>query len=282
MNQNSQIQSVFQRVVQEGSELNLFNIYKGIPISYPAKIMEVSASSILISTDQLQIVCLYRERETYLQTPIYSDIIKARLIDLDVSNMEAVLSNFEVVKSRIGERTQVRVWPKEPILGRIQTKDLPEPLMGELADISRGGLAVYIEEKYFNPRYLIKDAQITTTICLPGMYEVPEDTAEDIAEESLASSLSRFDRSQIRRFQTSELTGERGPKRQVSFPESQVHGVIVYTLAQKTHSRYRIGIQINPNDASKSIISQFISQRQSEIIREIREISTILFSPSNT
>lgn len=280
MDQNPEIQKIFHQIVQGGSEINLFNIYQGVPISFPAKLLEISTSSILITTDQLQIVCLYRERETFLQSPTVPEIIKAKVIDIDVANLEAVLAGFQIVKSRIGERAQMRVWPKKPILGQIQTNDLPEPLMGELADISRGGLAFYIDQKHYNSHILSEGALITTTLHLPGSYEVIEES-EDSTTTPPESTLSRFDRSQIRRYQSPHSPEPKTIKKMVRFPESQVHGIITYATAQKRYNRYRIGIQINPNDTSRAIITQFISQRQSEIIREIREITKILFPTDN-
>jgi hypothetical protein len=36
--------------------------------------------------------------------------------------------------------------------------------------------------------------------------------------------------------------------------------------------RYRIGIRINPDDFSRTVISQFIFQRQTDIIKELKAV----------
>ena len=275
MSENPLIQECFERIQQEGLEINLFNVYQGIPISYPAKLLETGTESIRISTDQLQIVCLYREHETYLQCPAFKEIIKSRVIDLDVARLEAELSDFKLIHSQIGERTQVRVWPKHPILGRIRTKELDDPLYGELADISRGGLAFYLEEKQFHPQVFVKDAELTITLQLPGSYEVPSDPDTDEMTDSL---LSVFESTQLSHYHGSQPASEGHGTQWVSLPESRINGVIVYALHQPGSWRYRVGVRLHPSDASWQVIDQFISQRQSEIIREIREIIKILFS----
>jgi len=49
-------------------------------------------------------------------------------------------------------------------------------------------------------------------------------------------------------------------------------GVIANVRRMMASDRFRIGIKISPVSSSKVILHQIISQRQSEIIREIRDL----------
>jgi hypothetical protein len=71
-----------------------------------------------------------------------------------------------------------------------------------------------------------------------------------------------------------------GPVKRLENVNVDIHGVIVNTIQEKTNSRYRIGLSILLNDPASGLITQFIAQRQSEIIREIKLMYDLLVQNS--
>jgi hypothetical protein len=58
--------------------------------------------------------------------------------------------------------------------------------------------------------------------------------------------------------------------------EFRVGGVLVNLREEKKSNRYRFGLHLLPWGSSRAIISKFIVQRQSEIIREVRTLYDML------
>jgi hypothetical protein len=68
MARSDKILNTFQRISNDDNKIKLINVYKGIPISYPAKEIKVDSNRVHVTTDPYQVVGLYRERETYIQS----------------------------------------------------------------------------------------------------------------------------------------------------------------------------------------------------------------------
>lgn len=279
---NDQILEIFRQIAGENKEIRLFNVYKGVPISYAASVMEVGPSSIRVKTGKHQIVCLYNEKETYIQSNEFTDIIKVRVVEMDLARLEAVLSEFRYIKSGVGARTQVRVQPKDPIEGGVKTRDMYAAVRGELADISQGGLAIYISKKRFIPKIFSNGVRVNVTLRFPGEYEVKQYKTEDTSTPE-DDPMYRFSRQGLRLFHLPELAKPASSSKQVipsshsvRFPELKIQCTIAYAIEERPYRRHRIGIQILPNDLSRSVIAQFISQRQSEIIREINAVFDLI------
>jgi hypothetical protein len=270
--------SIFRRYIASQDEIRLFNVYQGIPISYPARVRAVGHDLIEIQTEKYQFICLYREKETYIQTSWLPAVVYARVASLDMSQLQAVLTGFKTTSGRIGNRTQVRVFPKVPIQGNIQSKDSTLTLPGELADLSIDGLGIDLHKKNYDPHIVQVGASVVTNFYLPGEYENRTHSAS--YSSAPENPISRFDRSRLRlnpltgasrSVTISEEDSKAGQK--VSSPQITVQATIVNICEEAFHRYIRLGLRILPGDPSRSIISQFISRRQSEIMREMKAMS---------
>lgn len=269
--------TIFWNLASGRETISLINVYKGIPISYPATIINVGENAIQVITEKYQIVCLYHERETFIQSPEISEIIQAKVAGLDAPTSTVVLSDFEIVTKTIGERREVRVCPKFSIEGEVQSQDLADTYQGELADISQSGLGIYINERDFYPRIYRPGRKLTLSFKLPGTYQIFEKKGYEQSSYS-RDEMSRFDRSNIRHssIHQPKPTTEAPNVRRLISPELTLQGTIANTLELESQKRYRVGVRLILDEFSRLVISQFIAQRQSEIIQEINSVYQLI------
>lgn len=272
---------LFAELSAAGKEINLLNVFKGIPLSFPAQIASIESEHISVHTDTHQAVCMYLEKFTYIQSSEFPQIVRAEVFDLDARRQIAVLGGFSEVKSDIGSRNLVRIQPQEPLEGQIQlpANDLIEP--GELADISQNGLAVFISKSLLGIWRLTKGDELIITMELPGTYTVGEYRIDSIPNDT--TSIDRFSKDNIRfspvpsrESRKYEYTHSTTQADKIRNPKFRIRAVIANIMPEPDGDRYRIGMRMMSTDLPRSIITQFIAQRQSEIIREIKTLYDLL------
>ncbi len=69
--------STFRSLQRQNKEIQLLNVYKGVPISYTATIQEVSEVSIRVRTDKYQIVPMFRESKTFIRSDAFPLTLRA-------------------------------------------------------------------------------------------------------------------------------------------------------------------------------------------------------------
>jgi len=269
--------TIFWNLASGRETISLINVYKGVPISYPATIINVGENAIQVITEKYQLVCLYHERETYIQSPEISEIIKARVAGLDAPTSTVILSDFEIITNTIGERREVRVCPKFTIEGEVQSQDLADAYQGELADISHSGLGIYINERDFFPRVYRPGRKLTVGFKLPGTYQIYEPKGYE-QDPYYRDEMARFDRASIRQssIHQQKITSETQNVRRFVSPELTLQGSIANMLELESQKRYRIGVRLTLNEFARLIITQFIAQRQAEIIQEINSVYQLI------
>jgi hypothetical protein len=261
-----EIVSVFRQVAEKNIDVRLLNVYKGVPVSYEAKIIEVADNSALIRTDKTQLVCLENEGKTYIQTLYLPKIVYARVLDIDVQRNESVLGDFEYVSGKVGARTQVRVIPERIIKGCLHLVGTDKACEGKLADISLDGLGFYLPGEAPLPTGFEKGAKIRIDLALPGVMEKKRAQGEQSEERNIPQ-----------RHHTIRLEEDYLPcKEEVDWLSMEnkrpvsLMGEIMNIHSEAQAKRWRIGIRIDPHDPSKKEISHYITHRQAEIMREIR------------
>lgn len=272
------ILDLLRRVATAEAEIRLLNVYQGIPIAFPAAIVYVGQNSITVKTERYQLVCLYQERQTYLQYPGFPSVIRARVERLEPHALQASLYEFEYVREGIGERRQIRVWPKDGVTGELHLPDRTETIRGELADISLDGMGIYLPEGEYYAHLFRQGRKVAISIRLPGVFQIRQQKRYDSGG---LNEINRYDRTQLRlsTIHTPAYGSEREDAtaiKTVHSPEIEVYGVVSNHYTEASTRRYRIGIRLQPNEQYRSIVSQFISQRQSEIIQEINAIYRLL------
>ncbi len=262
---------VFRKITQNNQYIRLLNIYKGLPINNEATITKIESAYIEVETDRYQTVCLFLDRETFIQSHQFPFTIKARVYKVDPERKRAILYGFESVQSGIGDRSQVRVEPDEPIAAILQVKDAMATIQGELADISQNGIGLFIDRNYFSPRHFRIGSELSVALKLPE--SVINEKRNTSALDSGYNPMSRFSREQMRISQVVRPTSS--PRKNTSSLKIDSYnlkfvGNIVNVRPSLSTNQYRIGLKISGDDRTRLILSNFISQRQSEIIRELK------------
>jgi hypothetical protein len=252
------------QIAKNRSEIRLLNIYKGLPITYETSINAIGDFEIRVPGSKQQLACLYHQRETYLQGERIPFLIRSQVISLNLAKEDAVLSNFEVAKPDIGKRTQIRVEPDEPLVAFIQFLNAGYDLPVPLTDISAEGASFYLETQLFPIRRIRPGSEISVSISFPDMVI-----------------------QKIRKLSTKPLPENRNPKptlRTGSMQEGKVtitaRGKIMSVHPEAHLDRYRVGMKLYFQDLARLVIVQYISQRQAEIIRDLRLLSEELHRQS--
>jgi len=250
------------KVSRGQSEIKLLNIYKGLPLIHDTSIEAVGGFEITVPSNRQHIACLYHQRETYLQGEKLPFLIRAQVISLNLAKEAAILSGFEVAKPDIGKRSQIRVEPDEPLVAFIQSFgssfDLPAPV----ADLSAEGASVYLDAELFPIRQFQPGKEISVTISFP-------DTVSQ----------------KIKKLSTRAIQEVRSTKPLARLPGWQdgkvtimAKGKVVSVRHEPAQNRYRVGMRLYFQDLSRVVILQYLSQRQPEIIRDLRLLSEDLYN----
>jgi hypothetical protein len=284
MTELEEIMGFLGQVAASGTELRLVNVYKGVPISFPAKILEVGRSSIRVKTEKYQLVCLYKERVTILSSSLLPRGISARVIMLDVGKLEVMLAKFSVANYGAGARNQVRVEPENPIEGIIRAEITPLSISGELADISQDGLGVFISQNDFFPEIHRKGVGVRIYARLPVVSHISGKKIDlaplprfEVAANFDGYSVIQYDTKPEQREYPVAESGDLVSQMQ----EVVIHGSIVNIRTELQARRHRLGIHINDRDPAKAVITRFISRRQSELTREIKSMYELLQLDNN-
>lgn len=266
MSLSAELIQLLAQLAKTRSEIKLLNIYKGLPITYETSINSVGDFEIRVPGSKQQLACLYHQRETYLQGERIPFLIRSQVISLNLAKEDAVLSHFEVAKPDIGKRTQIRVEPDEPLVAFIQFLDSGYDLPVPLTDISAEGASFYLETQLFPLRRIRPGNEISVSISFPDLVI-----------------------QKIRKLSTKPLPDNRNTKPNLR-PSSMQDGKVTITARGKIMSvtpeahldRYRVGMRLYFQDLARLVIIQYISQRQAEIIRDLRLLSEELYRQSSS
>ncbi|HEX2994330.1 MAG TPA: hypothetical protein VHP14_05885 [Anaerolineales bacterium] len=252
------------QIARNRSEIKLLNTYKGLPISHPANISSVGGSEIQVHSNKYQLACLYHQRETYLQGEELPFILHSQVMSLHLGNEDAILTDVQVAPTSIGNRTQVRVEPNEPLIAIIQFGGSSAEFFALLADISAEGAAVYFETYMFPTRLCQPGNEISMTISLPDNIssKIKKPPTKPLLENQTVKSFLRSE-------------GLRGQDNKVVIT---TRGKIVSIHPEFQSKRYRVGMKLYFKDLSRTVILQYIAQRQSEIIRDLGVFADELYS----
>lgn len=249
-----------RQIASNHSAVKLLNVYKGLPISYDAKIHSVGESEIQVHSNRYQLACLYYQQETYLQGEELPFGLRAQVLSLHLTNESATLSNLEAAPNKVGLRSQIRVEPEEQLIALIQFQGAPMSVTAPIADISAEGAGIYLEPYMFSPRLCQVGNLVSVSISLP---------------DTVSQKLIKTTRP-LRDIRTT------GPLRHDAAAIGSAGTVVLTTTGKITsvHSeliRYRVGLRLLFKDLSRTVILQYIAQRQSEIIRDLSILTDELY-----
>ena len=271
---------VYKYLKRKKRDISLFSVYKGVPVTSVSPIVYAGQNAIIINLNEYQSVCLSKFKTIFIKSDVFPRVVQADLIEMDLNSMCAALSNFRYVQPGVGERKLLRVEPDGRIGGILRANSVQVFVNGLLADISRQGLALVVRETDIPGIFSQNGTEVTAFFSLPGVKtpkSEPQSTLPKYQNVVRPDVFSRFSQLEKSLFgdeeQGSYYPRYEYPKgRNYTAPEFGLMGKIVNARTEYIQGRHRVGILLSPSDSSNTLITKFVTKRQAEIIREIREI----------
>ena len=171
MGKEDTLLSQLTSLMNEAQPLKLFNTYRGIPISYDARITDIDQGCVILNVHKYQAVCMFLDSKTYLVGLNLLNNFEAQVISLDVAKRQVVLAVFKKVGKSVDRRTAVRVQPENPIgvelwIGATRST-------AKLADISINGLGIVSFGAFiYSSQAIEKNSEIQLEFHLPEVSEL--------------------------------------------------------------------------------------------------------------
>jgi len=136
----------FQDIIKRGARpaCRLVNYYKGLPISYPASIVEMQSGVLELDVHQQQAVVIERTRRVFIKCDYFDSAILAEVQNADVRRMAASLKNFTFVEIMAERREALRLELEAPTEAEVSRDSVR--LHGRLFDVSLGGFSIRTED----------------------------------------------------------------------------------------------------------------------------------------
>jgi len=222
----------FQRVLNHNGDIKFINTYKGVPISYPGKVVEVGVASVRFNIHPNQILCIRAEGFSHISNPDLPVIVKGTYLSSDFSGQTVLMTSFEGSHDTIGARNLIRVNPREAVELIISIQSGKEheirTVRGTLVDISIRGAALFLNMSLINLPSISRGDSADVVLFLP-----------DNQQQELQVSLKGIVRNISQTFMGKKAV--------------------------------RIGLQTYPDRSAETALARYVAQRQNDILKEIRE-----------
>jgi hypothetical protein len=273
----NELNTLFSQFAAERLPIRLLNEFKGLPVTNDTFISAVDGNSIILPVNKHQMVCLYLDRFTYLQSKYLPAQIKANVSFIDPTRGEARLAGFEFNPRELRNRQQVRVTPVETLTGMLQPKSARNGFPADLVNISCSGIAINLPRARFHSTYFYIGADLLLQFSLPG-FRAPgaRVVTSSLSDDSLAR---RFNRSQLRNTSTGSFHSappSRPKAAELQTPAISMRGVIRWVKHELNFSYVRMGLKTYPDESTQALLTNFVSTRQAEILREMKALDDML------
>lgn len=211
----------FARIASEGQEIRMHNPYKGIIITGPVTLLDITEEAIRISITASQGKALSVENVAFFTSPALPNSVMAELFALDADGHAASFSNFLFVEDSPEKRAAVRVQPppEKPVEVWVYQKE--RKAVGTLRDISVNGISLLL----LSPVEFDREAWLEVRL--------------------------RLENYRMKKVMNVVCRGR------------------VFAQHAGTHP-YRLVAVLQPDSINEAYISQYVAQRQIEIIRDVR------------
>jgi hypothetical protein len=161
----AEIATAFQDIVKRRVrvDLRLVNYHKGLPISYPATLVDADRGLLELDLHQQQAVVLNATRYTFIKCDHFHCAILAEVQSVNLRQMAASLRNFAFVEIMAEQRNTLRLELEPQTDAEIRGTDLLMP--GKVLDLSLEGVSLLPEEHC----ELKKGAEVMLRVMVPNL-----------------------------------------------------------------------------------------------------------------
>lgn len=160
-----EIMKGFEHIKKAGTELKLFNSFKGITISFNAAILAIDENSVRLDLHKYQALAILSEELTIIKSPAFPKAVIATALETDVTRHFTVLAGFGYVTASLAERRFVRVEPESPTEAVISAGSTK--ITGQILELSSGGLSASAAD----PKALAPGLPVTIQMRLPDLIQ---------------------------------------------------------------------------------------------------------------
>ena len=129
---------------KDGSSVKLTNYYKGLPITYPARILGVERGILDLDVNPQQATAMASDHYTLIRSPLFPHPIVAHVQYVNIKKHVASLTKLCFVEILAEKRVAVRLNLDPPVRATIRYGE--QDVIGGLVDISTQGLAITVDE----------------------------------------------------------------------------------------------------------------------------------------
>jgi hypothetical protein len=145
------IVDILKQMKNENKIVKFFNLYKGVPISNDAKIVDVDGEEVVFQTNSIQEIAMKMDTHAYiLKNEYFNKHIKADIVYNNFANSTVVLNNFTyLLNMPASQREYIRVHPNIfAVVKMAQGSNSDSMTTGKLFDLSVNGLGVVSEDNH--------------------------------------------------------------------------------------------------------------------------------------
>src|SRR4051812_28237619 len=138
------ILNMMNHVFQTNPEqlLSLTAIYKELPITNSARIMEVRGHRVELETKDIQVAAICHCMEVLIQAPFFPGCIVGQLDSCDVRRSTVTLNKFAYVELHHSKRNSVRVMLQRPL--NVVMESGTNKISGMIRDLSLSGCCMNV------------------------------------------------------------------------------------------------------------------------------------------
>lgn len=222
--------SLLDDAYRNKTEFKLLNIYNGLVISTPSKIVKKTADGIYVSFERLQGVVMKIENSTVLQSSTFLHDIQANIKIMDSKKKIAFLDDFKFLNTNVNARKYARVSTTNKIPISILCDGTT--INGIILDMSIKSLAISV--KYSNKVEELEGEKVSLSFNIPNF---------------------RFDE---------------------GYTRLKLSATVAVILRNQTDGICKIVCDLDKNSTSASVISEYVHDRQKELIIEVKKMSKLV------
>ncbi|WP_457598708.1 PilZ domain-containing protein [Hydrogenimonas sp.] len=158
------LQQFLTNIMSNQLPMKLLNIYKGLPISTPTKILKMEEDKIIVTAEKIQKFVMESEKEVVLQSAHLPSDVHADVHFVDNNRPLAILKHLKTMKTSINNRkhTRVTVTSRLPITVKLGKSHYT----GYVHDISINSIAIFFNADKFDENEL-KEREAEVSFKLP-------------------------------------------------------------------------------------------------------------------
>jgi|GEM_PF-1832025 len=158
------LRQFFTNIMANRLPVKLLNIYKGLPISTPTKILKMDEEKVIVVAEKIQKFVMGIEKSVVVQSPHLPGDVEAEVHFTDPKRPLAILKNLRMLHTSINNRkhTRVSVTSRLPIMLKVGRSQYT----GYIIDLSINSIAIHFKTDRFDENAL-KGEKVSVSFRLP-------------------------------------------------------------------------------------------------------------------